>query len=154
MAKFVLFTSLLKPVQGNEYKTCYSLCKKFFKLASVGIRAVKSHMECEKASSSEIQITAWYVAVLFTPTSLFSEHSSIIHARDGRNNHSNRSPNNIWLCSYTESGGGVVTVDCNKAPRYSANVEKNHPKLPVLVWPPHHKATHHKHKQEHICFEV
>ena len=42
------FAPWLNPVQSNLYEAHCTLCKKVFKLGTMGIKAVESHMESEK----------------------------------------------------------------------------------------------------------
>lgn len=42
------FATWLKPVPGNSYEARCMLCKKLFKLGSMGVKAVESHMHSEK----------------------------------------------------------------------------------------------------------
>lgn len=103
------FATWLRPVSGNVFEVRCILCKKVLKLGTMGIKALETHMQCEKHKAA-VENT-WHFSVLFrrarvsSPTTerccmpyiticiSFKHHGFCVI----------RHPNNVWLHRNTQS---------------------------------------------------
>lgn len=80
------FSTWLRPVPANMYVARCSLCKKFFKLGTMGIKAVESHMRSmrhkrAKSSCQQTESFSQFCSTLVSPAPISTTETAAPHFR-------------------------------------------------------------------------